>query len=222
MSGVTFAEPFGFKFLDPTGCTYYDGELFQYNLPQRGEKWGQPTMHPEPGKPDGEACGAGRLHQMKGMGAQHGPANWWPWWSRGIAELVGQDEEKRGWHGLELRRISPQIFARCLRPPFNWGHQGNLSWVNLYGADLHGADLYGAVLRGADLSYANLRGVDFRRADLCRANLREANLSWSNLYGVDLREVNLSQANLYETNLREAALTNEQREDAEENGAILD
>ena len=141
---VTFAEPFGFKFLDPAGCTYHNGEAFQYNLPQRGEKWSQPTMHPEPVEPDGRACGLGRLHQMAIMGANYAPVNWWPWWSRGVGGLVGQDDKKRGWHGLELRRVSPRIFARALRPPFCWGRGADLYQANLRWADLRWADLSGA------------------------------------------------------------------------------
>jgi len=133
---VTFAEPFGFKFLDPAGCTYHNGEAFQYNLPQRGEKWSQPTMHPEPVEPDGRACGLGRLHQMAIMGANYAPVNWWPWWSRGVGGLVGQDDKKRGWHGLELRR-----------------------GADLYGANLSGANLYGANLTDGQREYAEEKGA---------------------------------------------------------------
>lgn len=64
-----------FKFLDPTGCTYHDGQAFQYNLPQRGQTWGDWTEHPEPAEPDGNACGPGRLHLMKTMSARYAPAN---------------------------------------------------------------------------------------------------------------------------------------------------
>jgi len=238
---VTFAEPFGFKFLDPAGCTYHNGEAFQYNLPQRGEKWSQPTMHPEPVEPDGRACGLGRLHQMAIMGANYAPVNWWPWWSRGVGGLVGQDDKKRGWHGLELRRVSPRIFARALRPPFCWGREANLSGAdlrraNLYGADLREANLRRANLRGANLSEAtlygaNLSGADLYQANLSWANLRWAYLSWANLRradlsGADLRRADLYGANLSGADLRRADLsganlTDGQREYAEEKGAIL-
>ena len=43
---------YGFKALDQTGCTYFEGQAFVYNLPRRGEKWAV-TEHPEPGQFDG-------------------------------------------------------------------------------------------------------------------------------------------------------------------------
>ena len=123
-----------FKFLDASGCTYYEGKPFEYNLPGRGEKWSQPTIHPEPAEPDGEACGPGRLHLMNHLNACYAPYNWWPWWARGIDE-IGGDEEKTAFAGVQLRRIDRYTFWRALRPPFSWGKGANLS-----GADLSGAD----------------------------------------------------------------------------------
>lgn len=193
---IILTEPFGFKYLDPSGCTYHANKVFQYNLPQRGEKWSKPTMHPDPGEPDGEACGPGRLHQRKVMSSDYAPLNWWPWWSRGVGELMGQDEWKRSWHGLELRRISPAVFARCLRPPFNWGYRGNLYCAYLCYADLHGANLSNTDLRGANLSFANLRGANLSSANLCGADLHRADLYDANLYDVHLTGANLDNANL--------------------------
>ena len=138
-----------FKFLDPTGCTYHNGEAFQYNLPQRGEKWAV-TEHPEPAAHDGASCGPGRLHLMRKLDARYAPRNWWPWWAIGIDDEIGCDHEKAAFGVIKLRRISPQMLARCLRPPFNWGK----------GANLYGAYLSGAYLYGADLSRANLCGAD--------------------------------------------------------------
>jgi hypothetical protein len=128
-----------FKFLDPTGCTYYNDEPFQYNLPQRGQKWSEWTEHPEPAEPDGKACGPGRLHLMPKLDARYAPPNWWPWWAQGRDE-VGRDSEKAAFATVRLRRVSPRVFARCLRPPFNWGYGADLR-----GADLSWADLYGAI-----------------------------------------------------------------------------
>lgn len=156
MEKIIFVEPFGLKFLDPTGCTYYNNEAFQYNLPQHGEKWSKTTIHPEPAEPDGKACGPGRLHQMKVMRVDYAPINWWPWWSRGIGDQLGQDQEKRGWAGLRLRRISPAVFARALRPPFNWGHGANLRWADLREANLFGADLTDKQREYARKQHANM------------------------------------------------------------------
>jgi hypothetical protein len=36
-----------FKFLDPTGATYYAGKPFYYHLPAPGQKWSQWTEHPD-------------------------------------------------------------------------------------------------------------------------------------------------------------------------------
>ena len=191
-----------FKFLDPSGCTYYQDEPpFAYNLPERGQKWSKPTVHPDPAEPDGRACGPGRLHLMNHLDARHAPANWWPWWARGI-DRIGGDEEKTAYTAVELRRIDRHVFWRCLRPPFNWGKEANLREANLYRADLSGANLYRANLRGANLYRANLRGADLYRADLYRADLRgadlsEADLRWANLYGANLDGADLRGANLY-------------------------
>ena len=205
-----------FKFLTPDGCTYYDNQPFVYNLPGQGEKWGRPTVHPNPAEPDGRPCGPGRLHLMIQLSAAYAPTNWWPWWARGIGPIIGADDEKAAYAAVQLRRIRPRVLWRCLRPPFNWGYGADLRWADLSGADLRGADLRGADLsgadlsgadlRGADLSGANLRWADLSRADLSGADLRWADLRWANLGGADLRWANLGGANLGGADLRWANL----------------
>jgi len=219
-----------FKFLDSSGCTWYDGQPFAYNLPRRGEKWAL-TEHPDPGMPDGEACGPGGLHAMRSLSARYAPSHWWPWYCREAGTRLGEDAEKVRNTALELRRMTKQAFWRSLRPPFNWGNKADLRqvdlrgailrgailreanlrgaylrradlrWASLYGTDLHGADLYRADLREADL-----RQVDLRGADLCEADLRGANLHGAGLRGANLREANLSGAYLRRADLREANL----------------
>jgi len=184
-----------FKFLDPTGCTYYNGEAFQYNLPQRGEKWSALTMHPDAlPEPDGEPCGPGGIHLKRRLDARYAPANWWPWWAQPVGLELGRDAEKVRVQGVRLRRISPRVLARCMRPPFNWGRSANLRGANLYGADLYDANLSGANLRGANLSGANLYNADLRGANLYDANLYGAHLYNANLYDANLRGANLSGA----------------------------
>ena len=152
-----------FKFLDPTGCTYRGGQSFQYNLPQRGQKWSDWTEHPEPAAPDGNACGPGRLHLMKTLDVRYAPPNWWPWWSQGRG-LIGEDDEKASFAAVRLRPITPRVLARSLRPPFGWGCEANLREANLREANLRGAYLSGADLGRADLSGANLREADLSGA----------------------------------------------------------
>jgi hypothetical protein len=166
-----------FKFLDPTGATYRNGEPFYYNLPGPGQKWAT-TMHPEPVEPDGKACGAGRIHLMRNLSATYAPPNWWPWWAVPIGEM-DSDSEKVSAAGCKLRRISPRVLARALRPPFNWGM---------------GADLRSAYLRSADLRSAYLRSANLRSADLYGANLSGADLSGADLSGADLSGADLEAA----------------------------
>ena len=156
------------KLLDASGCTHHHGKAFVYNLPRRGEKWAI-TEHPEPGEPDGQSCGPGGLHAMKRLDVRYAPPSWWPWWAKNVGETLGEDREKVRTTALALRRVSPELFARCLRPPFNWGHMAYLS-----GAYLRGANLYGANLRWANLRRANLSGADLYEADLSWANTTEA------------------------------------------------
>ena len=158
----------GWKFLDPTGCTYYQSEAFVYNLPQRGERWGLWTVHPNPAAADGLACGPGRLHLMKSLNAMYAPENWWPWFAQGD-KLTGQDEEKASFVAVRLRRVAPRVLARCLRPPFNWGRGADLSGANLRWANLRGADL-----SKADLHEADLRGADLREAVITNEQLHSA------------------------------------------------
>ena len=178
---------YGFKVLDPTGCTYYNGKVFQYHLPGPGEKWAV-TEHPSPAKPDGKACGAGRLHIHCKLTFEYGPRAPWPWFARARREdVVGSDSKKFGATRIELRRISPRVFARMLR--LGWGRPANLRWANLSGADLSWANLRGAYLYGVNLSGANLDG-----ANLDGAYLYGVNLSGANLSGADLDGANLSGA----------------------------
>ena len=172
---------YGFKALDQTGCTYFEGQAFVYNLPRRGEQWAL-TEHPEPGQFDGNECGPGGLHVHNRLSLEYGPPGSWPWFARYRVEAVlGSSEQKTRVTQMELRRIHPRVLARALRPPFNWGKGANLRWANLSGADLYGADLSGADLSGADLSEVDLSEVDLCEADLYRAYLRGADLSGANL-----------------------------------------
>ena len=149
------------KFLTPNGATEYQGKEFVYNLPQAGEKWSRPTMHPEPlDEPDGRDCGPGGLHLMKHFGAQYAPMNWYPWYARPVGKTLGESGEKIRVQGVELRRVNKKAFHRMIR--LGWLRWADLSWANL---------------RGADLREANLRGADLREADLREANLSGANLS---------------------------------------------
>ena len=109
---------------------------------------------------------------MKSLNARYATANWWPWYARPVGIVLGESGEKLRCQGVQLRRIGPAVFARCLR--FGWGSGANLSWANLRGAGLRGADLSWADLRGANLRGANLHGADLRGADLTEANLRGA------------------------------------------------
>lgn len=171
-----------FKFLGPSGCTYYKTKAFSYNLPQRGEKWSAWTEHPDPSEPDGQACGPGRLHLMKQLNSQYTPESWWVWWAQG-RDSIGEDDEKAAYAAVRLRRIYPVVLARALRPPFNWGYRANLNGANLRWLNLCGADLRGADLRGADLRRAYLRGADLREADLRGTYLYEADLRGTDLRG---------------------------------------
>ena len=126
------------KFLDPSGCTFYGGKYFAYVLPRPDQKWADPTEHPDPVEPDGKACGPGRLHTMVSLDAQYASSNWWPWAARGIGDCIGSDNEKSAYAAVQLRRVTPRTFWRCLRPPFNWGKNANLYRANLSRANLRG------------------------------------------------------------------------------------
>jgi len=215
-----------FKFLDSSGCTWYDGQPFAYNLPRRGEKWAL-TEHPDPGMPDGEACGPGGLHAMRSLSARYAPSHWWPWYCREAGTRLGEDAEKVRNTALELRRMTKQAFWRSLRPPFNWGNKADLRQVDLRGAILRGAilreaNLRGAYLRRADLRWASLYGTDLHGADLYRADLREADLRQVDLRGADLCEADLRGANLSGADLRWARLRRADLSGADLRGAYLD
>jgi len=173
-----------FKFLDPTGCTHYDGKPFVYNLPRQNEKWAE-TWHDNPAlEPDGKDCGPGGLHLMRRLDVEFAPPNWWVWWARPLGDILGQSSDKTRSQGVALRRISPAVWHKCLR--LGWGKRANL----------RGANLRHAYLKGADLQCANLAGANLERAALAGANLKYATLAGANLYGANLKRANLEGANL--------------------------
>lgn len=183
-----------FKFLDPSGCTYHDGQCFVYNLPGTGQKYAI-TRHPRPVQADGKAHGPGRLRLMKTLDVSYAPVHWWPWWAAGISPL-GENDEEASFAAVELRRIPTRVFWRALRPPFSWGCEANLRGASLREANLGGANLVRADLRGANLCGANLRKANLFRACLSGASLRAADLCSANLRGVALRGADLSGASL--------------------------
>jgi hypothetical protein len=194
----------GFKWLDPTGATEYNGVRTVYPLPGPNEKWGPIFKHPESVDPDGKDCGPGGWHIMKRLRNVYGPRNGWPWFARSVGEVLGESDEKFRTTAIQLRRITPKAFYRMIRLGFCSG--ANLSEANLRYADLRGANLRNAdfrnanlryaYLRGANLSGANLRNAYLRNADLRNADLRNADLGYANLSGANLSGANLSGANL--------------------------
>ena len=142
----------GFKFLNGYNATTYTGKDFIYPVPGPGEKWGPWFLHPEPAEPDGDDCGAGRIHIMKKLDARYAPNHWWPWFCeyRGV---IGESDEKLGAKEIRLRRITESVFWKIIR-------LGHCSGANLWRADLRDADLRGANLWGADLRGANLWGAE--------------------------------------------------------------
>ena len=143
------ADGRGFKFLNGYNATTYDENDFIYPVPGPNEKWGAWFAHPDPAKPDGNDCGAGRLHVMRKLDAAYAPTNWWPWFCeyRGV---IGESEEKLGVREIRLRRIPQHIFWKIIRLGY---------------------------CRNADLRNANLRNADLRNADLWNADLWDANLN---------------------------------------------
>jgi len=133
----------GWKFLDPTGSTYYEGKQFQYVLPRPGEKWGGVTYAPDPiTEDDSKDCGPGRIHLMKRPTNPYGPRNGWPWYAKAGGIIREGSDEKFWGTSVQLRMVRPAVWHRIIR----------LGWCS--GADLSGADLRSAYLRGADLSNA--------------------------------------------------------------------
>ena len=173
-----------FKFLNPSGCTEYEGESYAYILPRPDQTWGDWMDHPNPGVFDGRDCGPGGWHLMKTLDAHYGPANWWPWWAEGRG-LLGESVKKARYTSVRLRRITPRVFWRMLRPPFNYGCGADLRYADLRDADLRYADLRYTNLRYTNLRYTNLRDADLRYADLRYADLRGANLRGANLRYTD-------------------------------------
>jgi hypothetical protein len=149
-----------YKFLDPIGVTYQsDGRVMYYNLPgcetlQRLDEFAWPmwgntalTRHPDPAEPDGDDCGAGRIHLMHRLDARYAPRRWWPWWACNGGRIIGESTEKVAVSGVWLRRISRQELWWRLRR--GEGRKADLRWADLCWANLRGADLYEAVLRWA-------------------------------------------------------------------------
>jgi len=172
------ADGRGFKFLNGYNATTHEGNDFVYPVPGPGEKWGPWFAHPSPTEPDGEDCGAGRIHVMKKLDARYAPSNWWPWFCE-YRDVTGESEEKAGVREIRLRRISQHTFWKIIRMGYcsrTYLRGANLRGANLRGAYLEGAYLRRAYLEGADLEGANLRGADLRRADLRGADLRGADL----------------------------------------------
>jgi uncharacterized protein YjbI with pentapeptide repeats len=204
----------GFKFLDPLGATYYDGQPFYYTLPKANQKWGNWQKHPNSAKkPDGEDCGPNAFHVMRNLSAQYAPTNWWPWFAEGRG-IVGESEEKFRCIEIRLRRIPRKAFWKIAK-------LGHLRGAVLRGADLTRADLRDAYLRGADLRDAYLRGADLRDAYLGGADLTGAYLTGAYLRGADLRDAYLRGADLTGAYLRGADLRDADLGDAVLRGADL-
>ena len=148
------------KFLTPNGATEYQNKEFFYNLPEVGEKWGKPTMHPNPlQEPDGADCGSGGLHIMNRFDARYAPAaNWWPWYARPVGLVLGESSEKTRAQGVELRRVRKPVFWRMIR--LGWLRGADLGGAHLGYADLRGADLRGAKLGGANLTQKQLESSE--------------------------------------------------------------
>lgn len=160
---------YGWRFLNAAGGTNPHSDREHYSvLPIPGEKWSGWTEHPNPARPDGNDCGAGRLHVMFKPSAKYAPRNWWIWYVRWKKEdEVGRSNEKAGVTRYQLRRVRPVVLHRMIR--LGW-----FAGLYLSGANLCGAYLWNADLRGADLRDANLSGADLRDADLSGADLRGA------------------------------------------------
>ena len=177
---------YGWKALSPDGCTYYEGQEYQYTLPQPSQKWGAVNVHPDPAQPDGRDCGPGRFHVHNKPTYLYGPPGCWLWYVRyAESAIVGSSDEKTGVSALQLRRVSRRAFIRMIR--LGWLARANLTRADLCGAGLRGANLTEAYLRGANLTEAYLRG----------ANLTDANLRGAHLIGAYLTRAYLTRANLY-------------------------
>ena len=139
------------KTLGPLGETYYTASnasaetITYYTLPVDGG-WGDWTIAPDqPEGPDGEACGAGRLHLHKTFRGEYRQAGQYWWLARYLpSDVLGEDASKVRVRRLQLRRIDRAWFYRLIR----WGF---FQQADLRGAYLRGANLEGAYLRGADL-----------------------------------------------------------------------
>jgi uncharacterized protein YjbI with pentapeptide repeats len=92
----------------------------------------------------------------------------------------------------------------------------NLSQANLSNTQLMGANLTETNLQGANLTGANLTGANLRGANLSMANLTGANLTGSIFTGVNLNSINLTNSCLFG-----ATMTDTERENVIESGAIF-
>ncbi len=130
-----------------------------------------------------------------------------------------------------LHRISPlslnefQLWAQPLLSTldFSGANLEHLAWAeaNLQSVNLAGARLSGSDLTGANLVRANLSNANLSRVSLAKANLSGANLNSANLRGTDLRGAILKGVNWANTCLFEARLSDSDRREAEEQGAIF-
>jgi uncharacterized protein YjbI with pentapeptide repeats len=198
----------GFKFLNPNGATIYDGKEYPYILPQPGEKWGAWFKHPDPAKPDRQACGYGGWHISKRLNDEWGKGRY-PWFAEGRI-VLGEDEQKIRVVEIRLRRVPRKLFEKLLK--IGWGkystlRRSDLSGSDLSGSDLSGSNLSGSNLRGSDLSGSNLSGSDLRGSDLSDSNLSGSDLSDSNLRRSNLSDSDLSGSNLSDSNLSDSDLS---------------
>ena len=146
------------KALGNGGCTCYNGMEFRYTLPIPGQKWSDWTVAPDAlTAPDGEACGAGRLHLHKRPSFEYAPPYARLYLARYlISELLGEDEDKLGAPRCQLRFVPQRTWYYMIRK----GWQKCLHYADLHCADLTGANLTNATLTNADLTRANLTNAD--------------------------------------------------------------
>ena len=131
---------YGWRFLNGAGGTNpANKEREHYSvLPRPDEKWSDWTRHPAPAAPDGNDCGAGRLHIMCSPSAVYAPTYWNVWYARWLPEHeIGRSSEKVGVSQYQLRRVRPVVWWRMIR--LGWLRHAYLSGAYLSGANLRGA-----------------------------------------------------------------------------------
>ena len=87
-----------YKFTDQNGRTR---DQFQY--PVAAELPSSWVRHPAPAKPDGNACGEGRLHLMKEVWPVYAPGNFRCFGAEG-STLLGENKEKAAYAAVRLMR----------------------------------------------------------------------------------------------------------------------